>query len=273
MRTCAGWPVSVCSWSLRSDVDRVAAVMRELDIGHVHLALRPALEAGGADYLAAVRRQAWTISATMIDFPSEDYSTLERIRATGGVVPDGPWPANRDLALRAIETTRTLGARFLSLHLGFIDHAQPALARTLADRARLLADAAAKAGVELLLETGQESAEDLRRFLEKMGHPALKINFDPANMILYDKGAPVEAVRLLAPWIRHVHAKDATRTKTPGSWGTEVPWGDGEVNPPAFLAALKAAGYAGALAIEREAGDDRVGDIRKAAERLAAHRG
>ncbi len=273
MRTCAGWPVSVCTWSLRSGVEQVAAVLKSLDIGHAHLAVRPALEPDGKAYLEAVRRQGWTISATMIDFPSEDYSTLESIQATGGVVPDGPWEANRALALGAIGVTKDLGATFLSLHLGFIDHAQPALVRKLTDRTRLLADAAAKAGIALLLETGQESAADLRHFLETMNHPALTINFDPANMILYGKGTPVEAVRTLAPWIRHVHAKDATRTKTPGTWGAEVPWGDGEVDPPAFLAALKAVGYAGALAIEREAGDDRAGDIRKAAERLSAYAG
>jgi L-ribulose-5-phosphate 3-epimerase len=271
MRTCAGWPVSVCSWSLRSDVATVASVMASLDIGHVHLALRPALERDGKGYLDAVRRQPWTIGATMIDFPSEDYSTLESIRATGGLVPDAPWEANRALALGAIDTAAALGSKFLSLHLGFIDHARPETARKLSDRTRFLADAAAKRGVELLLETGQESAADLRHFLETMNHPALRINFDPANMILYGKGSPVEAVRALAPWIRHVHAKDATRTKTPGTCGAEVPWGDGEVNPPAFLKALRDSGFAGALAIEREAGDDRLGDIRKAAERLAAY--
>jgi sugar phosphate isomerase/epimerase len=209
----------------------------------------------------------------MIDFPSEDYASLQSIRATGGVVPDAPWEENRALALGAIEVAASLGAKLLSLHLGFIDHAQPALARKLSDRARLLADAAAKRGVELLLETGQESAADLRRFLETMNHPALKINFDPANMILYDKGSPVEAVRTLAPWIRHVHAKDAVRTKVPGTWGAEVPWGDGEVGPAVFLKALKETGFRGALAIEREAGDDRLGDIRKAAERLSAYAG
>jgi L-ribulose-5-phosphate 3-epimerase len=270
MRMCQGWPVSVCSWSLRADVEAVAAALRSLDIGCVHLALRPALEPGGKAYLDAVRRQAWTISATMIDFPSEDYATLEAIRATGGIVPDASWEANRALALGAVDAAASLGANYLSLHLGFIDHTRPATAQKLEERTRFLADAAAKRGVELLLETGQESAADLRHFLETMNHPAIRINFDPANMILYDKGNPVEAVRTLAPWIRHVHAKDATRTKTPGTWGAEVPWGDGEVDPPAFLKALRAAGFTGALAIEREAGDDRLGDIRKAAERLAA---
>jgi len=55
------------------------------------------------------------------------------------------------------------------------------------------------------------------------------VNFDPANMILYDKGDPIEAVRTLGPWIKHLHVKDATRTEQPGTWGAEVPWGTGQV--------------------------------------------
>ena len=68
-------------------------------------------------------------------------------------------------------------------------------------------------------------------------------------MLLYGMGDPVAAVAKLAPWIRHVHAKDATPSPQPGvAWGNEVPWGEGRVNAPAFLAALKKAGYAGAIA-------------------------
>ena len=77
-----------------------------------------------------------------------------------------------------------------------------------------------EAGIKILMETGQESADELKHFLEEMNHPALFVNFDPANMILYTiKAIPAEAVKVLAPWIRHIHAKDATRTKTPGEPG------------------------------------------------------
>ena len=63
----------------------------------------------------------------------------------------------------------------------------------------MLADKAGEYNVTLLMETGQESAEELRDFLEKLNHPALGVNFDPANMILYGKGNPVEAVGILGP--------------------------------------------------------------------------
>ena len=266
---CGDWPVSVCSWSLRADVPGVVAAMRQLGIDQVNLALRPAFGAGGQPYLDAVRRQTWTISATTIGFPQEDYTSLASIRATGGILPDECWPENRALFLHAAALTASLGVRWLTMHAGFIESDDAARARRLRDRLVELADAAGQRGLVLLMETGQETAAALRGFLEEVNHPSLGVNFDPANMILYGKGDPVEAVDVLGPWIRHVHVKDARRAREPGAWGSEVPWGEGEVGGQAFLAALKRVGFADSLAIEREAGDDRLGDIQLAAERLA----
>ncbi|MHC4594484.1 MAG: sugar phosphate isomerase/epimerase family protein, partial [Planctomycetota bacterium] len=80
------------------------------------------------------------------------------------------------------------------------------------------------------------------------------------NMILYDKGVPTEAIRVLAPWVKHIHIKDALRTKQPGTWGLEVPWGEGEVGTEAFLNTLEEIGFDGVLAIERgsDSGDTNV---------------
>ncbi len=268
---CRKWDVGVCSWSLKTDVAGVAAAMKKLGLRHVHLGIRPAVEDTSGKVLAAIVAQDWTISCTMIDFPQEDYSSLDAIKATGGIVPDDCWDRNRNLFIGAVEVTAELGVKYLSTHAGFIDESDPAYAAKVRDRIKTLADVAAGKGVMLLMETGQETAEELRAFLEELDHPAVGVNFDPANIILYDKGTPVEAVKVLGPWIKHLHVKDATRTKVPGTWGAEVPWGDGQVRPQAFLPALEAVGFAGVMAIEREAGDDRFGDIKLAAERLAAH--
>ena len=270
---CDAWPVAVCSWSLRTDPDGVAEAMRQLETDHVNLALRPVFAESGGAYLAAIRQQPWTISATTIGFPQEDYSSLESIRATGGILPDDCWPRNQQMVVRAAAITAELGVRFLTMHAGFIESDDAAQLRRLRDRLVSLADEAARRGITLLMETGQETAECLRELLEDLNHPALGVNFDPANMILYGKGDPVAAVRTLGPWIRHVHVKDAIRTKQPGTWGSEVPWGEGEVGTTAFLDALKEVGFVGVLAIEREAGNNRLGDIRLAAERLAGYGG
>ena len=83
-------------------------------------------------------------------------------------------------------------------------------------------------------------------------------------MILYDKGDPVAALRVLAPWIRQVHIKDARRTQQPGTWGEEVVVGTGEVDWRKFFATFKQVIFNVNLAIEREQGTERVADIRAA---------
>jgi L-ribulose-5-phosphate 3-epimerase len=268
MLKCDNWPIGVCSWSLQSDIQGIAEAMVKMSLEHIHLAVRPALQENGAEYLAAIRKQNWTITSCMIDFPQEDYSTLEAIKITGGVGPDEFWPTNKELVLKAIDVTSDLEVKFLSLHAGFLDHTKPAYAQKFYDRVGVLADAAQLQGVVLLLETGQETADYLRIFLEELNHSALAVNFDPANMILYDKGYPIEAVQTLAPWVKHIHIKDANRTHNPGQWGAEVPWGTGQVRSDDFLKSLREINFQGALAIEREAGDDRFGDIKSAAEKL-----
>ena len=268
---CKNWPVGVCSWSLRTDIAGVAEALVNLGIEHVHLGIRPAVE--NDDVLAAIEEQDWTISSTMIDFPQEDYSTLESIKKTGGIAPDNDWERNRELFMGAVEVTVRLGVKYLSMHAGFIDERDLAYIKKFYDRILALADIAGNKNLVLLLETGQETAKELRHFLEKLNHPAVGVNFDPANMILYDKGNPIEAVKILARWVKHIHIKDAIRTKQPGTWGVEVPWGDGEVGTEKFLKTLKEIGFNGVLAIEREAGDDRFGDIKLAAERLQSLKG
>src|SRR5262249_52173822 len=111
--------------------------------------------------------------------------------------------------------------------------------------------------------TGQESSALLRRTLDDLKSPNLKVNLDPANMLLYDKDDPLKAVELLAADIRSVHVKDANRPPNPGVWGEEVPLGRGQTNTAAFVKALKRVGYRGALCIEREVGtqEERFRDI------------
>lgn len=267
---CRTWPIGVCSWSLRTDVAGVAQAMGELNLRHVHLAVGPALGDEGGRYLDAVRAQDWMITSTMIDFPQEDYSTLDAIKATGGIVPDSHWEANRARFLQAADITAKLGVKYLSMHAGFIDESDEDQAAKMHKRVEELAEAAHDRGVMLLLETGQETAAELRQFLDKLDHNSVGVNFDPANMILYGKGNPISAVRVLAPWIQHLHIKDAVAAAEPGTWGTEVRWGDGQVGMADFLGVLEEMRYEGAMAVEREGGDDRFADIKLAVERLTS---
>ena len=82
-------------------------------------------------------------------------------------------------------------------------------------------------------------------------------------MILYEKGDPIRAVEILGPDIRSVHVKDAIGTKVSGTWGDEVPLGQGQANIKLFIKTLQKVGYRGALCIEREVGnqEQRVADL------------
>lgn len=262
------WNIGVCSWSLQTGVNEVAEIMKEIGISSVHLAVGPALGDDGKEYLDAVKQQDWTISSTMIGFDQEDYTTLDTIKVTGGVLPDDCWEKNKAAFEGAVKVTKELGVKYLSTHAGFIDHTDEEKYKVMCDRIKCFADIAAENGLMFLMETGQETAEDLAGFMKEIAHPAVGINFDPANMILYDKGNPIEALNVLAPWIKHVHIKDAIKAETPGQWGAEVPWGDGQVDSVRFLDALKSIGFEGTIAIEREAGNQRKADIALAVDRL-----
>ena len=269
--------IGVCSWSWRKPLREVAAAMEKEDIKGIHLALGPFIapdERHGAaesketwDFVRdQVTSGRWKLMSTMVGTIGEDYSTLETIKKTGGIVPDANWEGNKKIVTAGAKLTQELGCRYMSLHAGFLDEGDPKAFATYLERVTWMRDEAAKYGVTIILESGQETAEDLAKFLEKV--PGVYVNFDPANMILYGKGEPREAIKVLAPWIRQVHVKDALFTDKPGTWGSEVPWGDGAVGARAFIEELESLGFKGNYVIEREGGNRRAEEIGLAADRL-----
>jgi sugar phosphate isomerase/epimerase len=109
----------------------------------------------------------------------------------------------------------------------------------------------------LHLETGQESADSLVQFIGDVERDNLFVNFDPANMILYGSGEPIEALEKVGPWVRSVHCKDGKWAENPGrEWGAEVPLGEGDVGMERYLRTLDKTGYRGPLTIEREIPQD-----------------
>ena len=274
--------IGVCSWSWQKPMQEVSAQMDQMGVKGIHLALGPFIAPdgrhGGGESEATwrfvkdkVAKGEWNVMSTMVGMVGEDYSTLATIRKTGGIVPDATWAANQRIVTRGAQLTKELGCAYMSTHAGFLDESDPKAYRSYVERVCWMRDECRKYGVTLILESGQETAEDLAKF---MADPAIKanggvgINFDPANMILYAKGCPRQALQTLYPWIRQVHVKDACKTKVPGTWGSEVPWGEGEVGGKAFLADLAKLGYTGNYVVEREGGDNRPKDISQAVERL-----
>jgi sugar phosphate isomerase/epimerase len=268
--------LAVCSWSLHpANPQDLAQKLRATDIHRVQLALdplriSPEIWEGTEQQL---REQGISIISGMFGCVGEDYSTLETIRLTGGLARDSTWEQNWKNMQATAVLAQQLRLKLVTFHAGFLPHDEtnPAF-RKLLQRLREAAEIFRAAGISLGFETGQETAVDLLLVLSGLNCSNVGVNFDPANMLLYDKGDPITALRALGPWLRQVHIKDARRTKVPGTWGEEVPAGSGEVDWPAFFKTLQEVGFAGDLVVEREAGDQRVADIRAAramVERLA----
>lgn len=264
--------LGVCSWSLRpANPGALLASLKETGLSRIQLALDPLRENpavwGGAP--ALLRGQGVSIVSGMFGCVGEDYSTLDTIRATGGLLPDATWEQNWANIQATAQLAQRLELKLVGFHAGFLPH-DPADPRTaiMQERVRRVAGLFHDAGILVALETGQETAATLAEFLAKLKCSNVKVNFDPANMILYDKGDPIEALRVLGPWIGQTHIKDARRTRVPGTWGDEVVVGTGQVDWKAFFATLDSFGFRGDCCIEREAGENRAGDIRSAREFL-----
>lgn len=251
--------IGVCSWSLQvTSIPELVQFMNRLGVKAVQIACGDPHHASwveGDGMPAAALGSGLELTGAMLGFPGEDYTTPATIKASGGFGD----PATRQERLErlawALDRTLAMELKDLMLHAGFIpEPGDPSRASFLDTLGKAAAMASAK-GIILAFETGQESASLLRRTLDDLKCPNLKINFDPANMLLYDMGDPIKAVEILGPDIRSVHAKDAFAPKTPGDWGSEVPLGKGAVNIPRFVSALKSVGYQGPVSVEREVGD------------------
>ncbi len=268
--------LGVCSWSLQvKNIPELKGFLEKLGVNVVQIACGDPHHASwdeGESMPAVAHDSGIVMTGAMLGFPGEDYTTPQTIKATGGFGNPSLRPERIKRLKWALDRTIALGLSDLSLHAGFIpepdDPARPAMLETLA----LAGDLAAAKGITLAFETGQETADLLRLTLDELRSPSLKVNFDPANMLLYDMGDPIRAVEILGPDIRSVHVKDARRPKVAGHWGEEVVLGEGEVDINRFVQALKKIGYTGPLIIEREVGDQ-AGRLRDVARGLLVLRG
>jgi len=199
----------------------------------------------------------------------EDYSSLQSIARTGGLRPDETWSDNEEMARSIARLAAEHGIDLVTLHAGFMPESPADPERSvIIDRLRRLVDINAEFGVSVALETGQETAATLVEVLGDVDRVTLGVNFDPANMILYGMGDPIESLQALAPHVLQLHIKDAISTDVPGTWGREVPVGAGEVDWTAFLAIVETLPRTVHAVIEREAGEDRVSDIQGAVKFL-----
>lgn len=186
--------------------------------------------------------------------------------ATLGLVPEAYRAKRLDELKLGIDFARKLGVSDVATHVGFVPET-PSLAgyRELVAAVKYIADYCAKYNMYFNFETGQETPVTLMRLFSDVKSENLGVNLDPANLILYGRGNPVDAIDIYGNKIRGVHIKDGNYPKDDFyKLGEEKLVGTGSVNYPVFLPKLLNSGYTGDLYIEREiTGQKRTEDIIK----------
>lgn len=189
-----------------------------------------------------------------------------------GLVP----PEYREERMRELmhgsDFAKKLGVSQIATHMGFLpENPNDAQYQPVVSAIREVARHCKKNGQYLLFETGQETPTTLLRTIEDVGMDNLGINLDPANLIMYGKANPIDALEVFGKYVRDVHAKDGKYPTGGRLLGPETKLGEGRVDFPRFVAKLKEIGYDGTLTIEREIfGDEQERDIKSAKQLLEA---
>jgi sugar phosphate isomerase/epimerase len=208
----------------------------------------------------------FTVVTCFPAFLGESYASIAKVEETVGYMPRSTRREREQRTYESSDFAKALGVPGVATHIGFVpeNHSDPDYI-AVRDMVRRVCDYCAKNGQTFALETGQEPALTLKQFILDVDRPNLRVNFDPANMILYGSGEPLEALEVVKDWVVTVHCKDGTWPKVKGEWGTEMPLGKGDVGMDRYVAKLKAIGYTAPLTIEREiVGDKQRADIQEA---------
>jgi sugar phosphate isomerase/epimerase len=184
--------------------------------------------------------------------------------ATIGLVPPTYRKARLDALKQCSDFAKTLGIGRVQTHCGFIpEDPKDALYEPTVEAIREITLHCAANGQSFLMETGQETPTTMLRMLKDVNNPALGVGLDTANLILYGKANPVDALKVLGPHVQAMHAKDGKWPTDPDKLGQEVQIGKGEVDFPKVLSMLRAVGYKGAVTIEREtSGPQQIEDVK-----------
>jgi sugar phosphate isomerase/epimerase len=226
--------------------------------GHVELNYEIA-----SNWRAVADAEDFGITAVFAAFEGESYADLPTIQQTVGFIPPATREAREKRSLEVVDAASAMGVPIFACHIGFVpdDHTHPDFL-AVRDMVRRICDHAAQYNIVFALETGQETAEALLHFMNAVERRNLKVNFDPANMIMYGTAQPIPALVTLATQVVSVHCKDGVWPAKPGTLGHEMPLGEGEVGMDRFVDALKKIGYVGPLTIEREVSLDQDMDDR-----------
>ena len=223
------------------------------------------------DLLQFIKDQGLVVAAVCGDLGGHGFAVAE----------DNP--AKIEKSKKIVDLAKDLESNVITTHIGVIPEAETDVRKVMRDACNELGAYVESVGACFAIETGPETAKVLKGFLDELDTKGVRVNYDPANLVMVTGDDPVEGVRTLGDYIVHTHAKDGImRQKTDpkviydyfaeggiedmrlSDYFLETPLGQGQVDWPAYLKALEEIGYNGFLTIEREVGEDPEKDIREA---------
>lgn len=271
--------IGVMFWAGRDPVETLREI-KTLGVrcGQIGIPGDMPLDGAAAKWKAALAAENFTVVTAFCAYNGESYADIPTVQRTVGFIPRQT-RAEREKRTHAVsDFAREVGIPGIACHIGFVpedDSSSDYI--NVRELVRAVCDHAGKNKQTFALETGQESAESLLHFFIDVNRSNLGVNFDPANMILYGTGDPIEALGTLGMHIISVHCKDGNWPPkgVAGALGEEKPLGQGAVGMERFINKLKSIDFKGPLNIEREIPDQkqRMSDIAMAVKLLEKLRG
>ena len=255
--------------SMGGDIDHEIKKVRDLGLGSCQLATfdpKSYTDENAARVKKACANYDVEISALWTGTPGRHAWNFTEGAITIGLVPPDLREMRVDALLKGAEFAAKLGVPDTITHAGFIpENPTDPLYEGTIEALRKVAVRNKELGLHFCFETGQETPITLLRAITDIGTRNLGINLDPANLLMYGKANPVDALDIFGTYVRGVHAKDGEYPTDPAKLGVEKALGEGRVNFPALVPKLKSMGYTGALTIEREiSGEQQIVDIKRA---------
>jgi L-ribulose-5-phosphate 3-epimerase len=248
------------------DPDAALLKVRSLGIATAQLFMEELEPSFEGPLRQALEKHSIEPTAVVVGGPGKEVWDFYQGPLTIGLVPRDTRAARIAHIKKASDFAKRCGIAAVQTHCGFIpENPNDPLYRETVAAIREVATYCRSNGQSFRYETGQETPITLIRAIKDVGTDNQGINFDLANLILYGKANPVDAIEVLGPHIQGIHAKDGLWPTNPKDLGQEVPIGKGKVDFPRIIAGLKKLDYRGAVTIEREiSGPQQMEDVRAA---------
>jgi L-ribulose-5-phosphate 3-epimerase len=252
------------------DPDAALAKVRELGLPTCQAYFEEFQPALAEKLTKALEKYGIEVTSIVVGGPGKEVWDFYEGPLTIGLVPRETRAARVAHIKKASEFAKECGVAAVQTHCGFIpENPNEQLYKETVVAMREVAEYCRRNRQNFRYETGQETPITLVRAIRDVGLDNQGVNFDLANLILYGKANPVDAIEILGPYVQGIHAKDGLWPTNPKDLGEEVAIGKGKVDFARIIARLKEMKYPGAVTIEREiSGAQQMEDVRGAKEYL-----